>query len=223
MKAADKRGRPLAGPDAPRWGLARFVRSTIGRMALALYRVKIEGAEKVPLAGAVLAGNHVSYLDPVLLWCGSTRPVHFMAKVELWGSSLLGWALDQFWAFPVDRSGADRTSISRATTLLQHGDLVGMFPEGTRKRGDSEDLGEAHGGVAFIALRAGVPVVPVGISGTDRAWPPGKRLPRLVKVRMRYGDPVHPDDFEGSRKERVAAMTAEIMRRIDELRRGEVT
>jgi len=71
-----------------------------------------------------------------------------------------------------------------------------------------------------MALRAGVPVVPVGITGTDKAWPAGARLPRLVRVTIRYGEPVCPEDYQGSRKEKVAQMTAEIMRRIDEERRA---
>jgi 1-acyl-sn-glycerol-3-phosphate acyltransferase len=215
LRPSDKRGRPIDGAEAPSWAFAWVLRATVGRFLLALYRVRFVGEQRVPETGAVLAGNHVSYLDPVLLWCGSPRPTHFMAKVELWDSSALGWALDRFWAFPVDRAGADRASITTATALLKAGDLVGMFPEGTRKRDDSGELGEAHGGVAFVAIRAGVPVVPVGIVGTEKAWPAGKRLPRIVSVTIRYGEPVHPDDFEGSRKERVAAMTAEIMRRID--------
>jgi 1-acyl-sn-glycerol-3-phosphate acyltransferase len=141
-----------------------------------------------------------------------------MAKKELWKAGWLGWVLDQLWAFPVDREGTDRTSIATATSLLEAGDLVGVFPEGTRKRDDAGDLGAAHGGAAFLALRAGVPVVPVGIIGTDKAWPPGKRFPRLVKVTFRFGEPVYPEDFEGTRKEKVAAMTAEVMRRIQHLR-----
>lgn len=219
MKSADKRGKPASGPDSPGWAFTHAVRNTAGRLVLALYRTRFIGAENVPAAGAVLAGNHVSYLDPVLLWCGSPRPAHFMAKQELWATKWLGWALDQFWAFPVNREGADREAITVATTLLGKGELVGMFPEGTRKRDGADELGEAQGGVAFIALRAGVPVVPVGIDGTAEAWPPGRKLPKLVKVTVCYGEPVHPDDFEGSRKEKVAAMTAEIMRRIDEQRR----
>lgn len=220
MKAADKRGKPVSGPAAPSWSFARFVRGSVGRLALAAFRVRFVGVENVPSGAAVLAGNHVSYLDPVLLWCGSPRPTHFMAKVELWQAKWLGWALDQFWAFPVDRSGADREAIATATRLLQGGELVGMFPEGTRRRDQTDDLGEAHGGVAYIALRSDAPVVPVGIVGTDAAWPPGKRFPRLVRVTVRYGEPVRPQDFEGSRKERVSAMTAEIMRRIDQERRS---
>lgn len=219
MKAADKRGLPSTGPDSPGWGFAHFVRGTVGRLLLALYRVRFIDSDRVPTGGAILAANHMSYLDPALMWCGSTRPAHFMAKTELWEIRPLGWALDQFWAFPVDRSGADRHAIATGTRLLQQGELVGVFPEGTRKRENPDELGEAQGGAAFMAIRAGVPVVPVGFVGTDQAWPPGKKLPRLVRVTVRYGDPVHPDDFEGSRKEKVDAMTAEIMKRIDTLRR----
>lgn len=220
MKASAKRGLPVSAGTST-WWFAHSVRATIGSLLLLVFRVRLLNADRLPAGGAVLAGNHVSYLDPALLWCISPKPVHFMAKSELWGSRFIGWVLDQFWAFPVDRSGADRQAISTATTLLGAGELVGMFPEGTRRRGSAEDLGEAHGGVAFVAMRAEVPVVPVGIVGTERAWPAGQKLPRFVPVTMSFGDAVHPDGFEGPRKERVAAMTAEIMERIDlELRRA---
>ncbi|HSK48175.1 MAG TPA: lysophospholipid acyltransferase family protein [Coriobacteriia bacterium] len=219
MKAADKRGLPVRGADSPGWAFAHIVRGTVGKLLLALFRVRVIGVENVPAGGAILAGNHVSYLDPALLWCASPRPAHFMAKVELWEMKWLGWALDQFWTFPVDRMGADRQAIATGTRLLQAGELVGVFPEGTRKRDKTDELGEAQGGAAFMAIRAEVPIVPVGIVGTDRAWPAGKKLPRLVKVTVRFGRSVRPEDFEGSRKEKVAAMTAEIMKRIDAERR----
>lgn len=216
--SAHLRGKPLTGPGSPSWKLAKFLRPTLAQFFLLAFRVRIIGAEKVPPGGALLAGNHVSYLDPVLLWCASPRLVHFMAKKDLWRSGLLGWILDHLLAFPVHREGADRDAISTATSLLKSGDLVGMFPEGTRRRDGSEELGEAHNGVSFIAIRAGAPVVPVGISGTDKAWPPGRKLPRLVQVTIRFGDPVHPDEFEGGRKERVAAMTSEVMHRVSQAR-----
>lgn len=214
MKAAEKRGRPIYGPDAPSWWFGYLVRNTVGWFASRLYRVRFIGAENVPAGGAILAGNHVSYLDPVLLWAGSVRPAHFMGKIELWETRWLGWCLDNFWVFPVNRAGADREAIMTASRLLGQGELVGIFPEGTRKRENQEELGEAQGGVAFIAMRAGAPIVPVGIAGTDRAWPPGKKIPRLVKVTISYGEPISPDDFEGGRKEKVEAMTAAVMRRI---------
>lgn len=218
MTGAQMRGKPVDGPDSPRWLLARLLRPTLAKLVLALYRVRITGAEKVPRSGALLAGNHLSHLDPILLWCASPRPAHFIAKQELWDSKVLGWLLDRLWGFPVNRAGADRDAINTATELLTHGDLVGMFPEGTRRRDDSVDMGEAHDGVSFIANRAGVPVVPIAISGTDKAWPPGQKFPRLARVTITVCDPVVPDDFEGGRKERVSAMTAEVMRRIAEAR-----
>lgn len=196
-------------------GLTRTLRATLGRVVLAAYRTRFIGTENIPEGGAVLAGNHVSYLDPVLLWCGAPRPVHFMAKVELWESRPLGAALDRLLAFPVHRGAPDRAALVRATTLLQSGELVGIFPEGTRQDAESGELGEASEGVAFIALRAGVPVVPVGIAGTERALPRGARIPRFPRVTFRFAEPVHPEDVPAAgRKERVDLMTHEVMRRI---------
>lgn len=219
MRSESLRGLPSVGPEAPRWRLARGVRATLGKVLLAAYRVDFKGWENVPAAGAILAGNHVSYLDPALLWCVTPRPTHFVAKSELWETGWLGYLLDHFWAFPVRRATADREMIQTATRLLESGELLGMFPEGTRKRdADPEALGEAHGGVAFLAMRAGVPVVPVGIAGTDKALPRDAKMPRFPRITIRIGEPVDPGSFAGGRKERMAAMTAEIMARIADVR-----
>ncbi len=192
--------------------MARFVRATAGRVALALFRVRFLGVENVPVSGAILAGNHVSYGDPVLLWCGAPRRVHFMAKSELWRTGWLGWALDRLWAFPVVRGTPDREAIQTATALLSAGELVGIFPEGTRNRDGSA---EAQQGVAFIAMRAGVPVVPVGIAGTDEIRPAGSRRVRFPRIVIAFGEPIDPAMFgSGGRRERVESMTAEVMRRI---------
>ena len=209
------RGKPVRGEDSPLWMLAGFLRAVVAPLLRALFRTRYLGLENVPQGPAILAGNHVSYLDPVLLWCGTPRPVHFVAKAELWKNRWLGWILDRLYAFPVHRGTADREMITTATALLKSGDLMGMFPEGTRSHEpDSGELGEAHGGVSFIALRAGVPIVPVRFSGTDKAWSRGHKLPRFAKVTVRFLEPVHPDSFEGGRKERMEALTAEVMRRI---------
>jgi len=196
--------------------LARVVRATMGRLLLCVYRVRFVGREHIPSGGAIIAGNHVSYLDPILLWCGRTRPIHFMAKAQLFDMPVLKWLLPRFWALPVHQESADRTAIAKATELLEAGELVGIFPEGTRVRhGGADALGAARGGVAFIAMRADVPVVPVGIAGTELAWPKGQRLPRFPRVTINYRSPVYPGRFtEGGRKERVDGMTAEIMSQI---------
>lgn len=218
-------GSRAQGPDAPKWRLARFLRATIGKLLLAIYRVRVIDAENIPAAGGyILAGNHVSYLDPALLWCVTPRETHFVAKSELFEHRLIGWFLQSVWTFPITRSSADREAITRATALLTAGEPVGMFPEGTRRRPGaavSDDLGEAHSGVAFIAMRAGVPVVPVGIVGTDKALPAGAKVPRFPRVTIRIGEPVSPESFtEGGRKEKLSAMTAAIMKRIAAARDG---
>jgi 1-acyl-sn-glycerol-3-phosphate acyltransferase len=213
-------GKPTTGADAPSWFFGRLVRATVGRLLVAAYRIRVLGRDNIPAEGGyILAGNHVSYLDPALLWSMAPRETHFVAKSELFKQPFLGWALPRVWAFPINRASADREAIQRATDLLALGEPVGMFPEGTRQRpgatGGDDQLGEAHAGVAFIAMRAGVPVVPVGIAGTDRALPRGAKLPRFPRVTFSFGEPVNPADFtEGGRKEKTAAMTAEIMRRI---------
>jgi len=195
--------------------LGRIVRP-FGRALLSvLFRVRQHGREMVPVqGGAVLAGNHRSYMDPIILWSVGPRFVHFMAKEELF-TGFIGWALPRLWAFPVNRAGADRAAIAHATAFLEAGDLVGIFPEGTRST--EEGMGSAHGGAAFIAIRAGVPVVPVAFVGTEKVWPRGQRLPKLRRVTIRYGEPIAPADFPaGSRKEQVSLLTELIMQRIVE-------
>jgi len=195
--------------------LGKIVRPTLGQLVLRIFSVRTYGAENIPASGAVIAGNHVSYLDPVLLWCATPRPVHFMAKRELWDGWFLAWVLPRLWAFPVNRNGVDRAAIETASGLLADGELVGIFPEGTRAEADATSLGQAHGGVAFIAMRAGVPIVPAAFVGTDSAMPRGVKFPRPRKVTVWFGAPVDPVSFsEGSRKERVDAVTAAVMSEI---------
>lgn len=193
--------------------IARVLRVTVAWVISALYRTRVVGAGNVPAAGgAILAGNHISYGDPVLLWCRSPRPVHFMAKSELWRNAVIGWALDQIWAFPIKRGEADRAALTRASAYLKGGEVIGVFPEGTR---NVDGAAEAQGGVAFLALRNGVPVVPVGISGTELMRPKGAKGIRFPRIVISFGVPIDPSALPaGGKKERVETMTTEIMRRI---------
>jgi 1-acyl-sn-glycerol-3-phosphate acyltransferase len=195
--------------EGERFPIARVLRATAGKLLLLMFRVRIVGEGNVPASGgAVLAGNHVSYADPILLWCASPRRCRFMSKSELWVSGPVAWLLPRVWSFPVERGAADRTAITTATRFLESGELVGIFPEGTRAGGEGA-TGEAHG----------APVVPVAFVGTDRVWPRGQRFPRFAKVTIAYGEPIDPATVapDAGRKERVEALTAEIMRRIGEL------
>lgn len=215
MSAPSPGGR-ASGEGAAPWRLARFLRVTVAKLLTVLFRVRVLGAENLPTSeGYVLAGNHVSYLDPVLMWCVTPAPAHFIAKQELFDAPVVGWLITRVWAIPVQRASADREAIQRAAALLKAGEIVGIFPEGTRQSADGhgdEPLGEASQGVSFIAMRADAPVVPVGISGTERALPRGAKLPRFPRVTISYGPPVRPWDFtQGGRKQRMEAMTARIM------------
>lgn len=186
--------------------LARCLRATAAPLLLAVFRVRVVGGDRVPLeGGALLAGNHVSYMDPVLLWCCLSRPVRFMAKAELWGNRVFAWVLPRIGAFPVRRGEADRSAIAVATDTLAGGGLVGMFPEGTRGGGRETT---AHDGVSFLAMRAHVPVVPVGLVGTETAWPRGRRLPRPVPVTIAFGEPLAPEGYDGRGPLTAAVMDA---------------
>ena len=108
-------------PNPPRrFWLAHTVRATLGALLAATFRTQVVGRENLPATGGViLAGNHISYGDPILLWCRSPRHVHFMARADLWEHFILGWGLDHFWGFPVKRGAADREALTRASALLQ--------------------------------------------------------------------------------------------------------
>jgi 1-acyl-sn-glycerol-3-phosphate acyltransferase len=159
-----------------------------------LYRLRAEGAENLPAEGGyVLAANHISNLDPwplgLPLW--PRRFLRFMAKSELYWWPL-GRVITAGGGFPVRRGERDLEAIDRAIDLARHGNVVAMFPHGTRQRKGLVKRYEAkaHTGAARIALEAGVPLVPAAIAGTDR-------LSKLGPLRVRYGGPIPLEDLEG--------------------------
>ena len=184
-----------------------------------LFRIRYVHRERVPLDRAVIfAGNHESYGDPVMLAEGFWKPMHFMARSDLYDRNIFfRWLLYSVGAFPVVRGTPDRTAIGTATRLLESGEWVGIFPEGTRHH---EGQGEGQGGAALIGLRADAVIVPVGIAGTDLIRPEEVRFLHFPKVVIVMGEPVDTRDFaDGSRRQRVESITAEIMARIEGARR----
>lgn len=145
----------------------RLLRSALIRVLFPPLGLTIEGLEHVPSTGGVLVvSNHLHNADPVLLSIAFPRPLHFMAKKELFRLPFIGWLIRRVGAFPVDRQKADRGALRRAEAVLAQGLAVGMFPEGTRSR--TAALGPAHPGAALLALRTEVPVLPVTIVGSER-------------------------------------------------------
>jgi 1-acyl-sn-glycerol-3-phosphate acyltransferase len=181
-----------------------------------LYRLRAEGVENVPEEGGfVLAANHVSNFDPwplgMPLW--PRHFLRFMAKSELYRWPLRRM-IDAGGGFPVRRGERDVEAMQRATELARSGDVVAMFPHGTRERKGlvKKYQQRAHTGAARIALDAGVPLVPVAIAGTDR-------LSRLGPLRVRYGKPIPVDDLKDKDPSTAAReATDRLMKEIERLR-----
>jgi 1-acyl-sn-glycerol-3-phosphate acyltransferase len=153
-----------------------------------LFRLEVEGLENFPKHGnAILAPNHRSLIDHFVVASLTKRQVWFMGKAELFKNKNAARFLNALGAFPVKRGKPDRASLQRCLELLADGNLVGIYPEGTR-RPDSR-FEEVEEGFAYIAVRSGAPIVPIGLSGTEAVFPKGRKLPRVVKIRVVVGKP----------------------------------
>jgi 1-acyl-sn-glycerol-3-phosphate acyltransferase len=154
---------------------------------LVYFRMKRIGMEHIPKDGPlIIASNHRSFLDPWVIGMLVRRPVYYVAKTELFNQRLRAWLLSSLGAFPVDRGNGDRDAMDAARRILERGDVVVIFPEGTRTRPGA--LGQPKRGVGRLALETGAPVVPVALIGTEairRGW----RI-RPHKVRIRAGRPL---------------------------------
>jgi 1-acyl-sn-glycerol-3-phosphate acyltransferase len=164
-----------------------------------LFRLRVVGTENVPAQGpVVLCGNHTSLWDPPLLGTPLKRMVHFMAKAELFDIPVLGTVISKVGAFPVKRGGVSRESIRLAVSLLKEGNMMGVFPEGTR----SNSGGMGKKGAASLALKSGAAVVPVAIIGNYSLFRPMKIV---------YGTPVDLSEFAGASSDDLEQATNKIM------------
>ncbi|KAF1086475.1 1-acyl-sn-glycerol-3-phosphate acyltransferase [Sporotomaculum syntrophicum] len=132
-------------------------------------RLKIIGDPKLPAnQGIIVVSNHISYLDPVVVGCILNRRISYMGKAELFKIPVLSFIIKKLGTFPVDREGIKPSSIRRALDLLNDGKVVGIFPEGTRSQ--TSEMLNPHLGAAMLALKGGVPLLPVALSGTKGFW-----------------------------------------------------
>jgi 1-acyl-sn-glycerol-3-phosphate acyltransferase len=190
-----------------------------------LFRPVVEGLDNLPPSGPVIiAANHLSFFDSVVIPLVVRRPVSFLAKAEYFtGTGIKGRLTRAFFvaidAVPVDRGGhrAAQAALESAAGVLAAGRVFGIYPEGTRSRDGR--LYRGRTGVAWLALTSGAPVVPVAVAGTDRIQPIGARLPRIRRVRVRFGRPLHiaapPGPHAAGRLRR--EVTDEIMAAIGDL------
>jgi len=173
-------------------GFHRFLVSSLKIVFNLVMSLEINGQNNIPLQGAViLAANHVTNLDIFPLQLAVNRPIFFMGKSELFKNPLLHYAFRNLGAFPVYRGERDEWAISHSKKILRAGQVLGMFPEGTRSRG--RGLRVAKTGVARLALELGCPIVPVGIDGSHTFF---KQFPRRNLVKINIAEPLWPEPGE---------------------------
>lgn len=162
-----------------------FGRGAISLVYHVLWRIRVEGTENIPAnGGVIICGNHVNGNDPLFVGVAATRPVSFMAKEEIFKSPFVGFLARGVGAFPVKRGHPDRAALKRSLDVLEKGGCFGIFPEGTRNR--TGKLGKAEPGTAYLALKSGVPVIPVGVSSTYKLF---------SQVAVKFGPPVDLSPF----------------------------
>ena len=191
----------------------------VGPIVKAIFRPWIVGRRNVPAeGGAILASNHLSFVDSVILPLMIDRRVAFLAKSDYFtGKGLKGWATRMFFKgtgqLPIDRSGgkASEASLNTGLQVLGGGELLGIYPEGTRS--PDGKLYRGRTGIARMALEAHVPVVPVVMVDTDTMMPIGQRLPNVVRVGVVIGEPLDFSRFAGMEGDRyiLRSITDEIM------------
>jgi 1-acyl-sn-glycerol-3-phosphate acyltransferase len=163
-----------------------------------LWRISAEGLEHVPkVGGAIMAPNHVSVLDSFFLPVALPRRITYVGKAEYMDSWKTKYLFPAMGMIPIDRSGGNKSegALSAACRVLRRGELFGIYPEGTRSRDGV--LHKGHTGVARLALRAKVPIVPVGLQGTVEVQPPDERFPKLFRhVKIRVGKPIDVSRYE---------------------------
>ena len=183
-----------AEPTVPARAFYVVMRSLIWAAAKVLFRVEVHGREHVPASGAfILApGAHRSNLEIFVVCLVTRRRLRYMGKDSLWKNPASDWFFSSLGGFPINRDSADREALNQTLDLVGQGEAVVMFPEGTRRTGPTIEPAHMRDGVAYVACRGQVPVVPVGIGGSERAMPTGARYIRPSKMVVVVGEPLAP-------------------------------
>lgn len=197
----------------------RIVRGFIRRVLFPWLRASATGVEVLDRPGPlILAPVHRSNLDSVLVASFSGRRIRALAKPSLFGVPVLSWLVSALGAIPVRRGEADRDALLAAKDLLERGEAMIVFPEGTRQTGD--EVWPLFTGAAWLSARTGAPIVPIGVAGTEEALPNGARSLRRSGVRVVVGEPIPPPEpVDGRRvgRDQVRAHTEALRQRLQAL------
>jgi 1-acyl-sn-glycerol-3-phosphate acyltransferase len=180
--------------------------------AVLAYRVRFSGRQNIPAEGGVLVvSNHQSHLDPPLIGMCNPRRMNYLARDTLFGFAPFRWLINSVDAIPIDREGIGLAGIKASLKRLKRGEMVLIFPEGTRTR--DGQIGPFRPGFTALAVRSGAAILPVAIEGAFQAWPRWRNWPGLGHIRVRFGVPITPAEIAG-RDER--ELLAEVERRVRE-------
>jgi 1-acyl-sn-glycerol-3-phosphate acyltransferase len=173
------------------------IRGAFALLAKPYFRLKIHGREHVPAQGPfVLAPVHRSNLDFILVSALTRTRMRYMGKASIWKWSWGGKFVSMLGAFPVHRGSADREALRMCLAVIENGEPLVMFPEGTRRSGPLVE--NLFDGPAYVAARTGVPLVPVGVGGSDKAMPVGSKLIRPRRIVLVVGEPIVPPSGDGT-------------------------
>jgi 1-acyl-sn-glycerol-3-phosphate acyltransferase len=194
----------------------RAVRTLVLTLCTAVFRVRVYHRERVPSEGAyVVAPSHRSILDIPFASFVTRRRIRFLAKQELFKPRVGRWLFPRLGGIPVERGTTDRAALRAAEAVLAEGEPLAIFPEGTRREGP--ELGELFHGCAYLALRQGVAIVPVGIGGSEEILPRGRIIPRPRRVVVVVGEPVvAPEGASTRRRSDVTALSDTLRNRLQE-------
>ena len=193
----------------------RTAYNTVG-CELALHGITIVGRENVPQGGCLIVSNHVSYMDPTTVGWAVAREIYYLGRKTLFKPPFWSWFLPICNVLPIDRDGRDVSGLRRIIKMLKEGHAVLLFPEGTRS--DDGTIQPAEPGAGLVALKAGVPILPVRVFGTYESLSRHQKRLRLHAIRVVIGQPYVPVMPEGKRdKEMFGPVAQEMMDRISAL------
>jgi 1-acyl-sn-glycerol-3-phosphate acyltransferase len=202
----------LSKPQRPLLSRAwyRLLQRVLQLLAVLAYRVRHTGTLNIPAEGGVLVVcNHQSHFDPPFVGMGCPRRMNYLARDTLFRFAPFAWLIASVDAIPIDREGIGLSGIKESLRRLKRGEMVLIFPEGTRSRDGR--IARFRPGFTALAVRSGAAILPVAIDGAFQAWPRWHKLPRLGTIRVHYGEPILPGEIAG-RDER--ELLAEVERRV---------
>jgi cytidylate kinase len=209
----EQRGPAGAAFDRLFYGLCR---GAVAAIARTYWRLSIDGRDRLPASGPyVVAPVHRSNIDTPLVGCITTRRLRFMGKDSLWKNRGSARFLSALGGFPVHRGAADRDALRRSIEVIESGEPLVLFPEGARQSGPL--VQQLFEGAAYVSVRTGAPIVPVGIGGSERAMPKGTKLLRPARIAMVVGEPILPPAAGRGSRRVVRELTADLHKHLQEV------